>query len=41
VDYLLGLSDKVRVKDHPLIRLYPVQRGATSAAIKCFEWSHL
>jgi hypothetical protein len=37
VDYLLGLSDKVRAKDHPLAWLNPVQRCTTSVAIQCFE----
>jgi hypothetical protein len=40
VDYLLGLSDKVRAKDRPLVRLNPVQRCTTSAAIQSFEGSH-
>jgi hypothetical protein len=41
VDYLLGLSDKVRTKDRPLARLNLVQRCATLAIVKCFKWCHL
>jgi hypothetical protein len=40
MDYLLGLRDKVRAKDHPLARLDPVQRCTTSVAIQCFERCH-
>jgi hypothetical protein len=40
VDYLLGLSDKVRAKDHPLTRLNPVQMCTTSVAIQSFEGCH-
>jgi hypothetical protein len=40
VDYLLGLSDKVRTKDHPLTRLNPVQRCMTSEAIQSFKGCH-
>jgi hypothetical protein len=40
VDYLLGLSDKVRAKDHPLAMLNPVQRCVASAAVQCFEGCH-
>jgi hypothetical protein len=36
VDYLLGLSDNVRAKDHPLAKLNPVQRCTTLAAIQSF-----
>jgi hypothetical protein len=40
VDYLLGLSDKVRAKDHPLARLNPVQRCVAWVAIQCFKRCH-
>jgi hypothetical protein len=40
MDYLLGLRDKVRAKDHPLARLDLVQRCTTSVAIQCFERCH-
>jgi hypothetical protein len=37
VDNLLSLSDKVRAKYRPLIRLDPVQRCMPSAAIYSFK----
>jgi hypothetical protein len=40
MDYLLGLSDKVWTKDHPLTMLDPVQRCMTSMAIQNFEKCH-
>jgi hypothetical protein len=41
VDYFLGLSDKVRGKDHPFTRFNLVQRCMRSSAIQCFERCHL
>jgi hypothetical protein len=41
VDYLLGLSDKVRAKYRPLSRLNLVERCKTSMTIQCFERRHL
>jgi hypothetical protein len=40
MDHFLGLSDKVKSKDHSLTRLDPVQRRTTSAAIQSFEGCH-
>jgi hypothetical protein len=40
MDYLLGLSDKVRAKDCPLTMLDPIQRCTASAAIQSFERCH-
>jgi hypothetical protein len=40
MNYLLGLSDKVRAKDHPITRLDPVQRCTTSSAIQRFGGCH-
>jgi hypothetical protein len=36
----LGLSDKVRDKDHSLAKLNSIQRCATSVPIECFKWCH-
>jgi hypothetical protein len=40
IDYLLGLSDKVWIKDRSLARLDPVQRCTTSMAIQSFKGCH-
>jgi hypothetical protein len=41
VDYLSGLSDKVRTKDHPLARLNPVHTCTAATTIQSFEGWHL
>jgi hypothetical protein len=40
VDYLFGLKDKVKTKDHPLTRLDPVDRCMATTAIQSFEGCH-
>jgi hypothetical protein len=40
MDYLLGLSDKIWTKDHPLARLDPVHRCMASTNIQCFKGCH-
>jgi hypothetical protein len=40
VDYLFGLNDKVRTKDHLLARLDPVHRSMAAMTIQSFEWCH-
>jgi hypothetical protein len=40
MDYLLGLSDKVRAKDRPLAGLNPAQRCTASTTIQCFKMCH-
>jgi hypothetical protein len=40
MDYLFGLTDKVRTKDHPFTRLDPVHKCTTATDIQSFKECH-
>jgi hypothetical protein len=40
IDYLFGLNDKARTKDHPFSRLDPVHRCRAATTIQSFEVCH-
>jgi hypothetical protein len=40
IDYLFGLNDKIKIKDHPLAMLDPVPRCTTATTIQSFEMRH-